>query len=55
MTDLLILIAALIALPALGKLLRAVMTILSWLLAGAFLFALVIILLVALVSHGLLA
>ncbi len=55
MTDLLILIAALIALPALGKLLRAVMTILSWLLASAFLFALVIMLLVALVSHGLLA
>jgi hypothetical protein len=30
------------------------MTVLSWLLAAAFLFALVIILLVALVSHGLL-
>ena len=55
MTDLLILIAALIALPALVKLLRAVLTILSWLLAGAFLFALVIMLLTVLVSHGLLA
>lgn len=55
MTDLLLLVAAIIALPALGKLLRVVMTILSWLLAGAFLFAVVIVLLVALISHGLLA